>query len=501
MNGGAARFEDQPVVAAGQVAQAAAPVAASGRARVVRRSREQTGLRPTNLESLLPERHRTRSVWVWIEPQGLSVTYAPVKVREGGVERSAISSEILFALRLYATLEGEGSAAAVGRLVLQHGAYRLLRDGVPVNDLGLPDLRVAHGTALDEVLSTSLTALRAVRAVQLKRFAQDGGRASAGAASFRRRGTPQECLDKAQTRVQALEEQIDGDPVQGNRRTLAARARAEREREQRLKEALERLSRLEHANWRQGTKVDTARASTTDGEAIVMRTTADGFRPAYSAQFASDREARVVVGMEVTSAGSNMAQLQPMVEKVQGRCGQVTAQRLVDGCYPAHEEIEVVVERTEVSAPVPEQRMKKDERGDAIEQDGHLKPDDSVAVAAWRQRTTQPAAQKSYRERASVAECVNAKARSRGLNRLPVRGLTKLRCVALVHARAPQLLGLDARGACSLRAVSARRANDGSRPRMWPLRGSNTAPCARRGRRGRCHASKHRLPCRYRRTA
>jgi len=47
-------------------------------------------------------------------------------VRQGGVGRSAIAPEILFALWLYATLEGEGSARAVARLVLEHDAYRWL---------------------------------------------------------------------------------------------------------------------------------------------------------------------------------------------------------------------------------------------------------------------------------------------------------------------------------------------------------------------------------------
>jgi len=40
-----------------------------------------------------------------------------IKVRQGGVGRSAIAPEILFALWLYATLEGVGSARELSRLV------------------------------------------------------------------------------------------------------------------------------------------------------------------------------------------------------------------------------------------------------------------------------------------------------------------------------------------------------------------------------------------------
>ena len=61
------------------------------------------------------------------------------------------------------------------------------------------------------------------------------------------------------------------------------------------------------------------------------------------------------------------------------------------------------------------------------------------------------AAREIYKDRAATAECVNALARRRGLLRMPVRGLVKVRCVvklfALAHnlmrmaALAPQLIG------------------------------------------------------------
>ena len=61
-------------------------------------------------------------------------------------------------------------------------------------------------------------------------------------------------------------------------------------------------------------------------------------------------------------------------------------------------------------------------------------------------------AKELYKRRAATVECVNAQARNRGLQRMPVRGLQKVRCVALLFALAhnlmrtlalaPQLLGL-----------------------------------------------------------
>jgi transposase len=446
-------FDDLPSATAAPAG--AAEATAATRARVVRPNRSQVELRPMDLESLLPAGHRARLVWAWVERQDLSAMYAAIKVREGGVGRSAIAPEILFALWLYATLDGVGSAREVSRLVLAHDAYRWISGGVQVNYHALSDFRVAHGQALDELLSTSLAALLAAGAVKLERVAQDGVRvrASAGAASFRRRGSLEQCLRQASERVAALKAQIDADPGQDSRRAQAARERAERERQQRLEQALARLPEIEQTKRRNGGKAEEARASSTDAEASVMKMADGGFRPAYNTQLASDCDAQVIVGVGVVTTGTDMAQLVPMVDQVKERCGRLPGQWLVDGGYPAHEQIETVADRTEVYAPVPEPRPKQDEQGNPIGQDKYEpKPDDSAAVACWRQRMGSPQAQDIYRDRAATAECVNAQARNRGLIRLPVRGLAKVRCVALLFALAhnlmrtvalaPQLLGL-----------------------------------------------------------
>ena len=368
--------------------------------------------------------------------------YAAIKVREGGVGRSAIAPQILLALWLYAILDGVGSARQLSRLVLEHDAYRWISGGVQVNHHSLSDFRVAHGAALDELLSTSVAALMSAGAVKLERVAQDGVRvrADAGAASFRRKASLQDNLELARARVRELKDQLDADPAQDSRRKTAAQQRAKREMEQRVQQALDRLPELEDIKRRNGGKAE-ARASTTDAEASVMKMADGGFRPAYNAQFASDCDAQVIVGVELSTSGSDMAQLAPMVEQVEQRVGQVPAQWLVDGGYPAHEQLDAVQHKTEVYAPVPEPRAVKDSEGKLAAADKHQpKPDDSPAVAQWRQRMAGDEAQEIYKLRAATAECVNAQARNRGLQRLPVRGRAKARCVVLLFALAHNLM-------------------------------------------------------------
>ena len=49
-------------------------------------------------------------------------------------------------------------------------------------------------------------------------------------------------------------------------------------------------------------------------------------------------------------------------------------------------------------------------------------------------------AKERYKDRAATAECVNAQARNRGLQRLPVRGLDKVKGVAVLFALAHNLM-------------------------------------------------------------
>jgi transposase len=414
----------------------AAPVAGrTAPARVLLPNRLQLELRPSNLESLLAEGHRARLVWGYVERQDLSRLYDPIKVREGGVGRSAIAPEILFALWLYATLEGVGSARALARLTQEHDAYRWICGGVQVSYHSLSDFRVEHGEALDEVLSDNLAALMAAGVVKLKRVAQDGVRvrASAGAASFRREETLSAYLEAARREVETLKRALEADPAGPSRKQQAARERAAAQRQARIERALARLPELAEAKRRQGKKAAEARASSTDAEATVMKMGDGGFRPAYNTQYASDCESQVIVGVEVVTTGSDLGQLVPMLEQVEGRCQASPQEWLVDGGYPAHQQIEAVGETTVVYAPVPKP---KDEATDP-----HApKANDSEAVAAWRERMGSEEAQAIYKDRAATAECVNAQARNRGLLRLPVRGRHKVKCVATLFALAHNLL-------------------------------------------------------------
>ena len=401
---------------------------AKGVPRLVGPNRAQMELRTVDLESLLPPDHAARAVWEFVESLDLGPLYAKVQSVEGGAGRPAIDPRIYMALWLYATIEGVGSARALERLTRQHDAYRWILGGVSVNHHSLSDFRVQHGEFLDQVLTRSVAVLMEQELVTLKRVSQDGirVRANAGAASFRRRPSLERCLQEAEEQVERLRTELEKEPEATTRRQLAARQRAAEDRKRRVQAALEQIPDV--AAKKPSAEKDKARVSTTDADARVMKMGDGGFRPAYNGQFAVDTETQIVVGVEVSTIGGDQGQLVPMLEQLEERYEVIPAESLVDGGFAGLKDIEKASEMgAEVYAPVAKPK-------DPTRDPYVPLPADSPAVAKWRQRMGTPKAKEIYKQRASTVECVNALARNRGLQRLPARGLAKVRAVFLWFA-------------------------------------------------------------------
>lgn len=380
------------------------------------------------LEQLLDTDHQARLVWDFCLGLNLAPLYDQIRSRVGGPGHPAIDPRLCTALWLYATLEGVGSARALAWLCENHNAFRWLAGAVSVNHHTLSDFRTGHLEFLDQLLTHSVAVLREQDLVDLNRIAIDGlrVRACAGAASFRRKQTLEEHLHEAADQVARLKEEIDDDPAAPARRHTAARERAARERQERLAEALKRLPELEAK--KKPDEKDKARASTTDPEATVMKMADGGYRPAYNVEYAAATQGQVIVAVNVITTGSDMGQISPMLDQAEQRFGVRPAEALADGGFAKHEDIQQAQRKgTTVYAPVPEP---KDPTRDRYEP----RPGDSEEVAAWRRRMKTDEAKAIYKHRASTIECVNAQARNRGLLRLLVRGLEKVKAVALWQA-------------------------------------------------------------------
>jgi transposase len=454
--------------------QAAPERVGSGRPRLRYAERDQMIWRPVSLDGLLAADHRVRLVWRFVEGLDLGVLRTTIKSVDGRPGHPPADPRILLALWLYATVEGIGSAREVARLCEEHIAFQWLCGGVGMNAKTLADFRVDHGAVLERLLVDSFTALVRAGVASLDRVAQDGVRvrAAAGASSFRRHSTLAECRREAENRLRDLRAQVNADPAGASRKQAAARLRVAEDRERRVREALavteelharqqeqarkeaERAAKKAQNDAKQNQKGTAAnpqskasclkepRASTTDAQSRVMKMADGGFRPAYNVQFATDTKSTAIAGVSVDNIGSDMGKMAPMNDALAGYYGKRPRQHLVDGGFVKFGDIETLAQRgVETFAPVPKPR---DASGDRYAP----QPDDSPAVAEWRKRMGSEEAQKIYKERAATAECANAQVRNRGLTQFLVRGVEKVKTIALWH-------GLTHNMVCSWRLIDA----------------------------------------------
>ncbi len=378
--------------------------------------RSQIEFQQCSLDELLAEDHQARIVWNYVGGLNLSELQQRIQAVEEGPGRAPADPRILVALWLYATLRGVGSARELNRLCQHHLAYRWLCGGVSMNYHTLADFRTQHVELLDRLLTESAASLMAEGLVTLDRVAQDGMkvRANAGAASFRRQPTLEEALAEVEAQMRQLKRELDADPAASKTRQEAARLRAAEERAARIRAALEQLPKIAEA--KKAKDRDKARASTTDPDSRVMKMGDGGFRPAFNVQLATAVDSQVITGVEVTNAGGDQGQLAPMIEQHQTRYEEKPKEALVDGGFVKKADIDQVSPPqggTLVYAPVMESKDPQ--------RDPHTpRDDDSPAVAEWRTRMATGEAKAIYRQRAATAECVNASARNRGLQRFLV---------------------------------------------------------------------------------
>ena len=412
--------------------------------RLRRAERRQVAMVVQCPEDLVGPTHAVRMVMAVVEKLDLSGFCAPIKAREGEAGRDATDPQLLVGVWLYACIRGIGSGRELARRCEESAPFRWLLGGVTVNHRLLSDFRSDHEEALDELFTQVIATLVDKGVVTVSRVSQDGVRVrvSAGASSFRREERLQKLLEEAQQHVEELKQQLES-PAQAaglSARQKAARRRAAQEKQQRLEQAIAQLPELKQkqaeaarraGRGKCGQKIreKELRVSTSDAETRRMKMANGGFNPAVNVQLATDTGSRAIVGVEVSNEGYDSADLsEPMRQQVEKRTDRKVQQHLMDGGYLRMQDIEQA-HRRKVELFVPPKPAKNPQnRGRELEP----KRGDSEAIQAWKQRMASEEGKQIYKERAATSETVNADLRSyRGLTPITVRGLNKIKCVAL----------------------------------------------------------------------
>src|SRR5246127_867409 len=303
--------------------------------RVIGPDRAQLRWEMVDVDSQLPDDHRARLVWAFVEGLDLSEFYDRIKARDAVAGRPATDPQVVLAVWLYATLEGIGSARAIDRLCQQHAAYRWLCGGAPINHDLLSEFRRECAAPLDRLLSQSLTALIGEKLVSLEELMIDGTkvRAHAGRGSMSKRKRLERIEKAVAERVAALKGELDKDPAEPERRRKQRALHAAEERARRVERAHQKLSELvqeqaERAKThaKEEAKKGEPKVSLSDPEASLMRLADGATAPAWNVQVATADG--FIVAVDPTDRRNDGGLAPGLVEAVAERCGPVP-QRLL----------------------------------------------------------------------------------------------------------------------------------------------------------------------------
>lgn len=261
--------------------------------------RSQLLLHSVDVENLIEPEHSARSVWELIGRLDLSRYYSEIAAVEGHAGRDHTAPQLLISLWLYAYSRGISSAREIARRCAFEPGFAWLCGLQPISHRTLAGFRSAHKEALDDLFVQVVGMLSAEGLITMERVTLDGTKIKANASgnTFRRKEKIEAHLALAREQAQKMNEQAAHEETVSARRAAAQR-RAARQRTSRLEAALREVERLQ-----QGKQHDefTARASTTDPEAHVMRNGEGGTVPSYNVQLVTDTTHGLVVNIEAST--------------------------------------------------------------------------------------------------------------------------------------------------------------------------------------------------------
>ena len=415
-------------------------------ARVIGPDRAQLRWEVVDLDSQLPEDHRARLVWAFVEGLDLSEFYDRIKVRDAVAGRPATDPRVVLAVWLYATLEGIGSARAIDRLCQQHAAYRWLCGGAPINHDLLATFRRENAVLLDRLLTQSVTGLIAEKLITLEEMAIDGTkvRACAGRGSMSQRKRLESIEKAVAERIAELKSELDKDPGEPERRRKKRALQAAEERARRVERARQKLAVLtqeqavrakRHA--KEEAEKGEPKVSVSDPEVRVMRLADGAVAPAWNVLVATSNG--FIVGIDPTDRRNDSGLATGVVEQIAQRSNRVPQRLLADTRAMTQDDIVQLGEAHPAlrvySPPAPQRLAVKPETERKRRWSRRREP---PAVTAWRARMASEEGQETYRRR-KLTERAHGIIKNRGMSRFLVHSREKVRAVCVLQALALNL--------------------------------------------------------------
>jgi hypothetical protein len=142
--------------------------------RVIRPDRAQLRWDMVDLDSQLPDDHRVRVVWAFVQGLDLAEILQPDQGTRRGCRAAGERSRSGIGSLALCERGGDWFGAGDRSLCQQHAAYRWLCGGVPINYDLLAAFRRENAALLDRLLTQSITGLVAEKLISPEELAIDG---------------------------------------------------------------------------------------------------------------------------------------------------------------------------------------------------------------------------------------------------------------------------------------------------------------------------------------
>lgn len=382
-------------------------------------------------EDSLPLSHPARLLWTALGDFDLSAFVVDAKAVAHTAGRRVYSPRMMLTLWGYALSEGVVHARQIARLIQRDVSYRWIVGDVDVARTRISHFLGRHREALIDLLADVLGALMDAGLLWLPthRLAQDGTkiRADAAVGSFRTAEGLADCRDRAERHLKAVLATADEPAV--SERSQEARERGAMDVLDRIKAATAAAAEVaaRRAASHDPKSKATAKGSTTDPDARLMRMADGAVAPAHNVQFATLGDPAggpvAIVGVRVTDQGNDKGSLAPMRAIVSELTGHTPDEVLADPDHATVAELTWAVDAGySIISRVPD-RWKPEN------------PGQNAASRAWMEGMATVEAGEAYRGRKALAERPNAILKSTfGLDRLTVRGRERVECVAWLVA-------------------------------------------------------------------
>lgn len=273
-------------------------------------------------------------------------------------------------------------------------------------------------------------------------FAQDGTRvkANAGFNSFRRENSLKDLESQLYEHIDLLRKEETTTPNAYEKRKASEKTMRAMEKKDRIKEALKNLEQFRCEKIKNGIRnndkptqeeLDDVRASTTDPEVRKMKMGDGGYRLAYNIQFATGLDSRVIYGVDVVNTldpGTAPRLMAQVNERLQSLQMSEIKRWIADAAYSAKNDLITIANLFPnclfFAPPKPNKQ---------IDPKKHVKKDHE-AVIIWRDLIGTTQITELYKKRCSTAEFSNMHIKNQALREFSVRGLMKVKGMALLHA-------------------------------------------------------------------